>query len=138
MLPPSEVVGGCLCGRVRYRAATDAAQLMVCHCRDCQKQAGSAFSVVLIVPATGFEIAGETKAFEHVSDSGGKVSRIFCPDCGSPIISKLAAYPEIVAIKAGTLDDPSWLNPQLHVWCASAQPWVGIPHDVAQFPGNPT
>jgi hypothetical protein len=132
-----EVVGGCLCGQVRYRAITDAAQSMVCHCRACQKQSGSAFSLVLTVPADAIEISGETKVFEHLSDGGSGVMRHFCPDCGSPIISKLAAYPELIVVKAGTLDDPSWLKPEVHVWCASAQPWVTIPRDLPRFPGNP-
>jgi hypothetical protein len=120
---------------VRYRAITDAAQSMVCHC---QKQSGSAFSLVFTVPADGIEISGETKVFAHLRDKGSSVMRHFCPNCGSPIISKLAAYPGLVAVKAGTLDDPPWLDPEVHVWCASAQPWVSIPRTLPQFPGNPT
>jgi hypothetical protein len=78
---------------------------MVCHCRACQKQSGSAFSLVFTVPADGIEITGETKVFEHQSDGGSSVMRHFCPNCGSPIISTLSAYPGLVAVKAGTLDD---------------------------------
>lgn len=83
----SEAAGACLCGQVRHRVITDAAQSMVCHCRACQKQSGSAFSLVFTIPEDAIEIRGETKVFEHQSDSGSTVMRHFCPSCGSPIIS---------------------------------------------------
>jgi hypothetical protein len=133
----SLVEGGCLCGLVRYRVDIGAARSMVCHCRACQKQAGSAFSVLFVVPKDDIVIDGATKVFEHLGDSGNAVMRHFCPDCGSPIISRLAANPNIVVVKAGTLDDPRWLEPKLHLWCASAQPWVDIPHEAHRFPGAP-
>ena len=60
------------------------------------------------------------------SDTGQEVARRFCRDCGSPIVSLPEAMPEVAFIKAGTLDDTSWLEPQLHVWCESAQPWVAL------------
>jgi hypothetical protein len=55
---------------------------------------------------------------------------------GVPV--KDAAYGAIVFIKAGTLDDASWLAPNMHIWCAEKLPWVGIPEGATQAPANPS
>lgn len=76
-------------------------------------------------------------AFEDVGESGYLNVRKFCPECGSPIMSEVAATPELEWLKAGTLDDPSWLRPQMNMWCDSAQPWVSMDDDIPAFEGNP-
>ncbi|MEO8296278.1 MAG: GFA family protein [Burkholderiales bacterium] len=133
----TQVEGGCLCGQIRYRANAEGAMTAVCHCKSCQRQSGTAFSVLFVVPKDDITIQGETKVFNDLADSGNKVMRHFCPNCGSPVISKLEANPAIVAVKAGTLDDASWLKPALHVWCASKQPWVELPEHLPRFDRNP-
>lgn len=111
----------------------------VCHCKHCQKQSGTAFSIIVGVPENTLSINGSEhlKEFEDTADSGNKVHRKFCGNCGSPILSVLESIPGMVFVKAGTLDDSSWLEPTMHVWCASAQPWVNIPEGIAKFPKNP-
>ena len=44
------IVGGCLCGAVRYESEAEPVLTAVCHCRDCQKQTSSAFSVLVVLP----------------------------------------------------------------------------------------
>ncbi|AQV99285.1 hypothetical protein BJN34_36020 (plasmid) [Cupriavidus necator] len=133
----SEIQGGCLCGAVRYESADTAITSVVCHCSQCQKQSGSAFSINLVVPAAGFRVIASALATYHdVGDSGLAVLRHFCTRCGSPVYSELDANPGVVAVKAGTLDDPSRVHPQLHMWRDSAQPWVEIADDAVCFPRN--
>jgi hypothetical protein len=124
------VEGGCLCGQVRYKVNRDGARTVVCHCRHCQKQSGSAFSIMLIAGRAGFEIEGELGTYVDHGDNGRAVLRRFCPVCGSVLISEPESLPAAVVVKAGTLDDVSTLTPQLHLWCSSAQPWVALPGDV--------
>lgn len=133
-----QIVGGCLCGAVRYKADAEPLMTAVCHCTHCQKQAGSAFSMIVGVPkgSVKFE-GGPLSAYTDSSESGLPVVRKFCPKCGSPVLSEVGATPEIDWIKAGTLDDPSWFKPQVYLWCDSAQPWVSMVEGVPQFPGNP-
>jgi hypothetical protein len=128
-----QISGGCLCGKVRYE--TEAAPVLtgVCHCRNCQKQAGSAFSINVAVPKQALSIKGTLKTYADKGDSGKAVSRRFCPDCGSPIISEAEALPDVVIIKAGTLDDTSWLNPTTEIFCDSAQPWVQLGGGMQRF-----
>jgi hypothetical protein len=128
--------GGCLCGRVTYRCAAEPVATAACHCRDCQKSTGTSFSVVVAVPLDSLEIEGDSLAsFTTVgTDTGKDVERRFCRECGSPVMSVPAGLPGIALIKAGTLDDASWLEPQLHAWTDSAQPWVELGEDVTKLP----
>jgi hypothetical protein len=132
-----ELIGGCLCGQIRYSAQADPAIMAVCHCRNCQKQAGTAFAVVIGIPKSALTIEGELKTYHDTGESGQAVDRNFCPNCGSPITSNAAVLPELVIIKAGTLDDTSWLNPTMHVYCDSAQAWTSIPQDATKFGRGP-
>ena len=118
--------GGCLCGAVRYSAAAEPVMQAICHCRNCQKQAGSGWSMIIGVPAAALSVSGEVKTYTDHGDSGGEVLRQFCPNCGSPLFSRVAVRPDLVFIKAGTLDDTSSFTPQMQFWAASKQHWVDI------------
>jgi hypothetical protein len=135
------ISGACLCGSVRYSSTADAPDLTaVCHCTHCQKQTGTAFSVIVGIPESSLTIVGGENCGEFLDtgDSGGKVQRRFCRNCGSPILTLAEAAPGAAFIKAGTLDDPSWLRPTIHIWCDSAQPWFEMPEEATTFPGSPT
>ena len=132
----SEQTGQCLCGKVRYSLKADPIVTAVCHCKHCQRQAGSAFSVVVLAPAASVDIDGELKTYRDTADSCAALDRTFCPNCGSAMFSKQPDQPDTIIIKAGSFDDTSWIKPAAHVWCDSAQPWVEISDKAARFPGN--
>ena len=132
-----DIKGSCLCGQIRYSAKVEPALVGVCHCKNCQKQSGTAFSVLVAVPKSSLSIQGRLKTFKDVGDSGQPVLRNFCPECGSPITSDVAVMPELVFIKAGTLDDTSWLDPKMHVYCDSAQRWIPLPEGSQTFAKMP-
>lgn len=118
--------GQCLCGNVAYTAQEPIASL-VCHCKDCQRQSGSAFSIVMLIPAENVEYRGELSTYSHQGDSGLKVERLFCPKCGSPIVSRCEIMPGVDVIKCGTLDDTSVVHPIAQIYCDREQPWVDLP-----------
>ena len=132
-----KIEGGCLCGQVRFKADAEPLFQAVCHCKDCQKQGGTAYSVVIGVPDAALTVTGETATYEHAGGSGGQVSRVFCPRCGSPILTRAAAAPGLAIVKAGTLDDTSELDPKVHVWTESAMPFTKIPEGAMAFGKNP-
>lgn len=129
--------GGCLCGSVRYSSNAEPALVAVCHCKNCQKQSGTAFGLIVGVPRSELKLLGSLKTYEDKGDSGGSVNRNFCPDCGSPITTDVGVMPDLTFIKAGTLDDTSWLDPKMNIYCDSAQKWVRIPDDGQNFPEMP-
>ena len=134
----TKIVGGCLCGGIRYTSDAAPALTAVCHCKSCQKQTSSAFSILVAIPKGSLKIEGaELVAFRGVGETGEPVTRRFCPDCGSSIVYDVGATPGLDWVRAGTLDDPSWFTPQMHMWCDSAQPWVPINEELPRFAKNP-
>jgi len=128
--------GGCLCGAVRYTAKTSM-EVIACHCTHCRRQSGSAFSVNVLVAEAELALTGVLHAFRDRGDSGAAVDRNFCPTCGSPIYSALAAMPGVLALKAGTLDEPNRVSPAAQIYCDSAVDWAGLEGASARFPRNP-
>ena len=129
--PTLPITGGCLCGAVRYSMDAEPVAMAVCHCRNCQKQAGSALSVIAVFPRASLSLEGTPKVYEDEGTSGQAVYRNFCPNCGSPVLTDTPGAKEgdIIFIKAGTLDDVSILKPTTHYWTKSAQPWFKLPDD---------
>jgi hypothetical protein len=133
----AKIVGGCLCGKVRYSADVDPAFVGVCHCTDCQKFTGSAFGVVIGVPKPAFSAQGKMSTYSKKGDTGKSIERRFCPECGSSIADEADALPGIVMIASGTLDDPSWVKPAMQIYCDSAQRWVSLGGEMKKFPRMP-
>jgi hypothetical protein len=119
--------GGCLCGNIRFTLTREPVMVALCHCRNCQKTSGSAFSLVALVARDALAVAGIPETYDDTGDSGGKVERSFCGRCGSPIVSNSAgmAAMGMVALKASALDDTSWLKPGVQIYCDSEQSWMG-------------
>jgi hypothetical protein len=110
----------------------------VCHCKHCQRQSGSAFSIIVAVPKGSLKFTGRSLSqFNDIGASGQPVIRRFCPDCGSPIVSEVATTPMLDWVKAGTLDDTAWLKPAVNIWCDHAQPWVTLSDALPRVPRNP-
>lgn len=132
--------GGCLCGKVRFTVSADPIMTAVCHCRHCQKTAGSAFSVVALVPTAALQVSGDPATYIDTGDSGGTVERQFCAGCGSPIVSRTPGMTAqgMVALKAAGFDDVSWLQPAVQIYCDSAQPWISGLADLPRVAKSPS
>ena len=128
--------GQCLCGDISYEIANPPAMTGVCHCKNCQRQAGSAFSTLAGVAKSDFQFTQGTPTLYADSDtaSGSTVERYFCGRCGSPIYSVVPGQPDTLFLKTGTLDDTDSFAPQFHVWCDSKQNWVELDSAVPQIP----
>ena len=100
----------------------------VCHCTDCQRQGGSAFSTMARVPRSDLTFTnGEPSSYKGgATESGDTAEILFCGRCGSPIATSLASQPDLLLLKTGTLEDTSWFQPQFHVWTDHKQQWVNI------------
>jgi hypothetical protein len=122
-VPHLPLTGRCQCGAVSYRINGAPLSFYLCHCTECQKQSASAFGESLQVNTADVSYAGELGHFFRVTDSGRNVDAVFCPKRGTRI-SHHAAGETTMTIKAGTLDDRSWLRPAGHIWARSRQPWV--------------
>ena len=131
--------GGCLCGAVRYEFSTEPIAAVHCHCRDCQKATGSGFATVfgLAVGDVTLDGTGSLGYFTLTADSGQAVTREFCRQCGSPLFTEAENNPGFLWIKAGSLDDSSWLQPTDACWVGSATDWSPAVPGLAEHTGNP-
>ncbi len=131
--------GGCLCGQIRYRFAAAPVATVHCHCTDCQKATGSGFATVFGLALEDVNVgdASALQSYTVAADSGQKVTREFCRNCGSPLFTRAENNPGFLWIKAGSLDDSSWLAPTDSCWTGSARPWAPADESLTQHTGNP-
>ena len=122
--------GGCACGAVRYRLASDPLFVHCCHCLNCQRQTGSAFAINMLIEADRLEVlAGELQPVDAPRDDGS-MQRIYrCPSCQIAVYSEYTR-PEVRFVRAGTLDAPSSVAPDIHIFTKSKLPWVTLPESV--------
>ena len=136
------LTGGCLCGALRYEIGNAPSMAYTCHCTDCQHLTSSAFSLAITVQDSAFRLTkGEPRLLEKIAESGRVVTRWVCPECGCWLTSSPqpgASGAEMIRrVRAGTLDDTSWLKPTAHFWTRSKQPWVTIPEGSEVFATQP-
>jgi len=128
---PPTLEGGCLCGAVRYRHDGPIQSVDYCHCRMCQKAAGSPAVAWATGAYDGFRwTRGEPRG--HRSSPKGR--RWFCPDCGSPLAFE-GFEPEgrTMGVTLATLDDPTALRPRQHAWIGSRIPWHVIDETLPRY-----
>lgn len=130
--------GGCACGAIRYMTSHKPLFQNHCQCRDCQRRSGTGHGSWLTFPARAeMAITGEATLWEAVADSGNVKIHAFCPVCGTPVYLRFAAIPELIAVAAGSLDDPARFAPQALTYGVRALPWDRIDPAVRAFERMP-
>ncbi len=128
------LAGGCACGRVRYRLASQPMFVNCCHCLDCQRQTGSAFVINAIIEADRVVLEGAVpKAFPVPTDSGRPHVIWRCEGCATAVWSTYGGRTQTRFVRAGTLDDPTAVTPDAHIFTRSKQPWVELPAEQPAF-----
>lgn len=133
----SPLTGGCMCGAVRYECAAEPIISFNCHCRDCQRATGSGYVPAIVVPRSALKVAGEVKWFGVRGESGQTLHRGFCPTCGSRLFGKPDFKPALIAILAGSLDEPGLHKPAMDVFTRSAQCWDAMNPTLPKIEGAP-
>jgi hypothetical protein len=127
------MTGGCSCGAVRYRLASEPLFVHCCHCLNCQRQTGGAFVINLLIEADRVEVtAGEPQPVDVPRDDGSSQRIYRCPTCQVAVFSEYG-WPEIRFVRGGTLDEPSAVTPDVHIFTKSKLPWVALPDDTPAF-----
>jgi hypothetical protein len=124
--------GGCYCGAVRYVAEGEPMLKAQCHCRECQYISGGAPNMFLLMPPDGFKYTqGTPKTFAR-SDLEKPVTREFCAECGTHMVTRPRSVAAVV-IKVGTLDDPAQFAPQMAIYTIDKQAFHHIPDGMPSF-----
>lgn len=135
---PKKYTAQCACGAVKFEFDKDPDFVANCHCLDCKRASGGEMATFFGVPEDDFTLlSGEPKSFPYVANSGKKLERNFCPDCGSRLYStNLESFPGLVFVQLGSLDRPEMIAPKLEMFVKRRLKWnkpLGIP----EFDGMP-
>ncbi|HXA70524.1 MAG TPA: GFA family protein [Stellaceae bacterium] len=126
--------GGCACGAVRYRLGSEPMFVHCCHCLDCQRQTGSAFVLNALIETDRVAVLSGAPAPVAVPTDSGRPHEIFrCPTCHTALWSDYGRRGVLRFVRMGTLDDPSALQPDVHIYTRSKLPWVALPAGVPAF-----
>ena len=132
----SERSGRCLCGQVHFRLTAEPVISRLCWCRDCQHLAGNG-TANAIFPSDAIHVSGGTAAYTSAADSGNRITRRFCPTCGSHLFADSSGRPGLTVVRLGTLDDPSSVRPVANIWAASAPAWACLDPTLARIEHQP-
>ena len=126
--------GGCACGALRYRLGSAPMFVHCCHCRDCQRQTGSAFVLNALIETDRVALLSGAPTPVAVPTDSGRPHEIFrCPTCQTAVWSDYGRRGVLRFVRVGTLDDPAALPPDVHIYTRSKLPWIALPPDVPAF-----
>ncbi len=132
----ANLTGSCFCGRVQYRLTRPPMFVHCCHCRDCQKQSGSAFAINILMERSSIVLADASQAPVRVTvktDSGRPHDIYRCPACQSALWSDYGRRGVLVFLRAATLDAGSGIAPDVHIFTRSKLPWLPLPPGARSF-----
>jgi hypothetical protein len=119
--------GGCACGEVRYRLGRPPLFVHCCHCLNCQRQTGAGFAINVLIERDHVELLAREPDRVPVPRSGAKRQQIYrCPVCETAVWSTYTRK-SVLFVRAGTLDDPSAVEPDVHIFTRSKLPWLTLP-----------
>ena len=125
--------GGCACGAVRYRLTAKPMFVHCCHCKDCQRQTGTAFVLNALIETSHVAATGDVAPSEMPTDSG-RPHRVFrCTTCRTAVWSEYGGLATLRFVRVGTLDDPTGVPPDVHIYTRSKLPWIHLPAGVPAF-----
>jgi len=129
-----QVTGGCYCGGVRYQVDGEPMMKAECHCRECQYITGGGPNFFMVMPASTFRLTqGQTKAFTR-SDLASPVTREFCPNCGTHILTRAPGLKDGLVLKVGSMDDPKqYGGPQMAIFMMDKQPFHALAEGLPAF-----
>lgn len=97
-----------------------------CHCRDCQRQTGGAFAINAMIETDRIEVRGEMVSFCMPTDSGRPHDVWRCAACGTTLWSDYGRRGVMSFVRVATLDDPTALTPDAHIFTRTRLPWVEV------------
>jgi hypothetical protein len=129
--------GRCLCGKVQINASEPPVTGRSCWCRDCQYLGAGSATVNAVFRTDSVSIDGELADYVSTADSGAKMTRSFCPSCGTPVTSRSDTRSHLVVLRVGLFEDRAALAPSLTIWTDSAPDWACMDTNLPSTPRQP-
>ncbi|KAF0809086.1 glutathione-dependent formaldehyde-activating protein [Alcanivorax sp. S71-1-4] len=127
--------GSCLCGGVRYQVTGPLPGIQLCHCGQCRRAQGTPFVTNMPVARSAFTLLSGEDLLQRYESSPGK-TRVFCRHCGSPLYSERDTMPDVLRIRAGSLEGDVQAAPAVHIYTVDACNWWPINDELPQYPGS--
>jgi len=136
---PKKNKGRCACNSVQFEFDSQPTFIAVCHCLDCKKASGGEAATYFAIPDTDFTLTtGNPKGFGYIADSGKRLERVFCPNCGARLYTRnLESFPGTVFVQIGSLDNAGIFAPKLEMFTKRRLGWEK-PLDLLQFTDMPS
>jgi hypothetical protein len=128
-----KLTGGCSCGQVRYQLLNKPIRVHCCHCTDCQRHTGSAFVLNAIIETSAIKMLRGKLQAVPVRRAFGPHDVYRCPKCKVALWSDYGHRPQIRFVRVGTLDDPSAIRPDIHIYTETKVPWLKLPKATPAF-----
>lgn len=128
-----KLAGGCSCGQVRYQLLDRPIRVHCCHCVDCQRHTGSAFVINAIIESAAIKVLRGKPQPVPVKRAFGPHDIYRCPKCKVAVWSDYGHRPQIRFVRVGTLDNPSAIRPDIHIYTETKVPWLKLPKRTPAF-----
>ena len=128
--------GSSLCRAVTYKSKTAALRTFSFHREHCRKCSGAPYLTNIFVKEATLDIQGNLKSFIHQSESGNRITKKFCEQCGCQMFSFNEGRPGLVRIHAGTVNELEVVKPQGDVWVSKKIPSIKMDETLDQFEKN--
>jgi hypothetical protein len=125
--------GACSCGKVRYELLAAPMRVHCCHCTDCQRHTGSAFVLNAIIESSAVRLIRGALEAVPIPRNYGPHDIYRCRKCKVAVWSDYGHRPQIRFVRVGTLDDPSLIRPDIHIFTRSKVPWIRLPRGKPAF-----
>lgn len=132
--PGDSAEGGCLCGKIRYTLTGPILHCAQCCCIDCQKATGTGHTTIIGIHRDQLEVRGSPKIYTSHGDTGGRVSRHFCGECGGRLYTSGDLPGPIILVQAGSLDNPNLVTPTMVIYAKDATKWDRFDPELPTFP----
>ncbi len=130
----NRVSGGCLCGTFHYTVTGSFGDVRYCHCSQCRRGNGTAFSANARISKSQWKLDGPRESITEFEHSPG-VYRAFCKECGSPLYARLDREPESIRIRLGGFEGEVDARITGHVWVESKSSWYQIKDELPLYEG---
>ena len=127
----SNIIGKCLCEQITYEIDGEFGPIFNCHCSKCRRWHGAAFRTRGSIAKNQLTWLTGGKLLSTY-DSSDNVTKYFCSNCGSALISTYKDQPDVIGVPLGGLEGKLG-KPQAHIFVGSKSPWHDITDDLPQY-----
>lgn len=124
--------GHCLCGGVQYEIRGPLEPVTACHCSQCRRTSGHHVAMTTVSAVSFTLTSADTLRWYRSSEAA---ERGFCNHCGGNLFWRAVAG-DTISVTAGTLDTPTGLTLDKHIFVEDKGDYYVIDDRALQFPGT--